>query len=60
MLVPLIYLGFLIGAYVITRMFSFLTRKGDRKEHGIVRGMAFFTIAVTIIVIFLLIKLYFE
>lgn len=29
-------IGLMIGAYIFTRMLSFTTRKGERKEHPVV------------------------
>lgn len=39
-------IGLMIGAYVITRMVSFLTRKGDRAETAAVKVLAIITILV--------------
>lgn len=45
-------IGLMMGVYIITRMISFLTRKGERSESVIVRIFAVITIFVTIICIF--------
>ena len=42
-------IGLMIGAYVITRMISLLTRKGDREESVVVRVFAVITILVAVI-----------
>ena len=41
-------IGLLIGAYVVTRMVSFLTRKGDREESIVVKVFAVITVLVTV------------
>ncbi len=41
----------MIGAYIITRMTSFLTRTGERTESAIVHYLAIGTIFVTVVVI---------
>lgn len=45
-------IGFMVGAYIITRMLSFILRTGERKEHGIVIVLAGGTILVTLFVLF--------
>ena len=42
-------IGLMIGAYVFTRMVSFLTRKGDMAESIIVKVFAVITMLVTAI-----------
>ena len=42
-------IGLMIGIYVITRMISFLTRKGDRAESIVVKVLAVITVLVTVI-----------
>ncbi len=44
-------IGVMIGAYIITRMISFLTRKEQRAESFIVKVLAVITIIVTVVVI---------
>lgn len=41
----------MIGAYIITRMVSFLTRTGERTESPIVQYLAIGTIIVSVVVI---------
>ncbi len=45
-------LTFMIGAYIITRMVSFLTRTGERAENTAVQYLALGTILVTVVVMF--------
>lgn len=40
-------IGIMIGAYIFTRMVSFATRGGDRKESLLVRVLAILTMIVT-------------
>ncbi len=40
-------IGLMIGFYIITRMVSFLTRSGVRKESLFVRLFSVFTILIT-------------
>ncbi len=40
-------IGLMVGAYVVTRMVSFLTRKGNNAESVVVKVLA----AVTIVVV---------
>ena len=47
-------IGLLIGAYVVTRMVSFLTRKGDREDSGVVKILALITVLVTVFCVFAL------
>jgi len=42
-------IGLMVGAYVVTRMVSFLTRKGDRAESVVVKVLAVITVLVTVI-----------
>jgi len=42
-------IGLMVGAYVFTRMVSFLTRKGDREESVLVRVFAGITAVVVVI-----------
>ena len=42
-------IGLMIGAYVFTRMVSFLTRRGDMAESIIVKVLAVIAILVTVI-----------
>ena len=44
-------IGLMIGVYIITRMISFLSRKGDRAESLLVKGLAIITILITSICI---------
>jgi hypothetical protein len=44
-------IGIMIGFYIITRMASFLTRTGDRREQAIVQIFAVVTIIVTALAI---------
>lgn len=44
-------IGIMIGFYIITRMASFLTRKGDRSESFGPKLLSVITIIVTIIAI---------
>jgi hypothetical protein len=44
-------IGLMVGFYIITRMVSFLLRKGERKESGAVQIFAVVTIIITIIVV---------
>jgi hypothetical protein len=50
-------IGLMIGMYIIVRMFSFLTRKGERAESGFVQilagAVAFLTV---LIMLFLLLQ----
>lgn len=43
-------IGLMVGAYIITRMVSFLTRKDQRLESGVVRVLSIVTIAISVIV----------
>lgn len=49
-------IGLMIGAYIITRMVSFLTRNGDRAEHIVVKVLAAITGIITIFLMYHLIK----
>lgn len=42
-------IGLMVGAYVITRMISFLTRMQDRAESAVVKVFAVITILVTLV-----------
>ena len=42
-------IGLMIGAYIITRMVSFISRSGERKEPSIVIVCAIITIIVVLI-----------
>lgn len=42
-------IGIIIGTYVFTRMVSFLTRNGDRKESILVKILAAITAIITFI-----------
>ena len=42
-------IGVMIGWYIMTRMLSFLMRKGERQEEAAVKIFAIFTIIVVII-----------
>ncbi len=46
-MIPII--GLMIGAYIITRMISFLSREGGRKESTIVIVCAIITIVVVVL-----------
>ena len=41
-------IGVMVGCYILTRMVSFLARKGDRAESGVVKLAALVTIVVTL------------
>ena len=45
-------IGLMMGLYIITRMISFLTRKGERKESALVYISAVITILVTLLCVF--------
>ena len=45
-------IGLMVGFYIITRMVSFLMRKGERKESIAVYVFAVITILITIFVIY--------
>ena len=47
-MIPMI--GIMVGCYIVTRMISFLTRKGERQENLVVKISAIFTIIVAVIV----------
>ena len=50
-------IGLMIGVYIITKMISFLSRKGDRAESLLVKGLAIITILITsVCIVDLLIK----
>ena len=40
-------IGIMIGFYIITRMASFVTRRGDRRENPVVQVFAVVTLIVT-------------
>ena len=42
-------IGLMVGAYIITRMVSFLTRKEDRAESVVVKVFAAITVLITVI-----------
>ena len=42
-------IGLMVGAYVVTRMVSFLTRKGNMAESVVVKVLAVITVLVTVI-----------
>jgi hypothetical protein len=44
-------IGIMIGAYIITRMVSFITRKGERAETVTVKILAFITVVLALVVI---------
>jgi len=44
-------IGVMIGAYIITRMLSYIFGTGERKEKGLVIVFAGITIVITVIVI---------
>ena len=44
-------IGIMIGFYIITRMSSFLTRSGERRENAVVQVFAVVTIIVTALAI---------
>ena len=39
-------IGLMIGAYIVVRMASFLTRKGERAESVVVKVLAWITIVI--------------
>ena len=45
-------IGFMVGLYIIVRMLSFVTRKGDREEVVGVKIAACVTIAFTALIIY--------
>jgi hypothetical protein len=45
-------IGLMVGFYIITRMVSFLMRKGERKENIVVYVLALITILITAFVIY--------
>lgn len=47
----IVNIGLMIGLYIITRMISFGTRKGDREESKGVKVFVVITIVVTILLI---------
>ena len=47
-------IGMMIGAYIIIRMISFITRKGERSESPIVVILSFLNILFTLFLIFML------
>jgi len=47
-------IGLMIGMYIVVRMISFLTRKGERKESSIVQILAGMVIFIVIIFMFVL------
>lgn len=40
-------IGIMVGAYIFTRMVSFATRSGERKENVLVRVLAILSMIVT-------------
>ena len=46
-MIPVI--GLMIGAYIVTRMISFLTRRGERNESVLVKVFAVITVLVVLI-----------
>ena len=42
-------IGWMIGAYIITRMVSFLTRKGEGSESSIVKVITAITIVIAVV-----------
>lgn len=42
-------IGLMVGAYIILRCTSFLTRDGDQEEHVVVKGLAVVVILLTLI-----------
>ena len=44
-------IGIMIGAYIITRMVSFMTREGERAEAVPVKILSVLTIILTLVVI---------
>ncbi len=40
-------IGLMIGVYIVTRMVSFLMRKGERAESVVVKVLAVITVLVT-------------
>lgn len=51
-MVPII--GIMIGGYIIIRMISFITRKGERSESTIVVVLSFLNILFTLVLMFML------
>jgi len=45
-------IGLMIGFYIITRMISFLLRKGERKESTAVMVLSVITIIITVFVVY--------
>jgi len=54
-MVPII--GLMIGSYIIVRMFSFMLRTGERKEHIFVQVLSILNIILTF---FLMAELFFS
>jgi len=48
-------IGIMIGAYIITRMVSFIMRRGEREERSFVHVLAVLTILITVGIMFSLI-----
>lgn len=47
-------IGFMIGAYIVTRMLSFMARRGERAESFLVQLFAVITILLTLIIMVVL------
>jgi hypothetical protein len=47
-------IGFIIGAYTITRLVSLAIREGDRAEHPSVKVLAVVAILVTVVMLYAL------
>lgn len=53
-------IGIMIGAYILVRMVSFVTRGGQLKEHHLVRVLSVANILLTLILIGVLLTAGFE
>lgn len=51
-MIPII--GLMVGAYIIVRMVSFITRKGDQEETTLVKVLCILNIIVTLLLLGLL------
>jgi len=51
-MIPLI--GYMIGFYIIVKMFSFIIRKGEREESMFVKVISGLTVVATIIIMVML------
>jgi hypothetical protein len=47
----IVEIGIMVGAYIITRMISFVTRTGERSESILTKIFAVLTVLVTVIIV---------